>query len=205
MTDYAVKVTVRNGRILSKMKERGIKSQAELARLSGQPLAQVNSLVTMRKPAKLPNGDWPDSVYAISSALWCEPEDLFTELQQERSLPKNNKEIFVTEDAAKQLFSGNDIEQTAIVKNTVEHLLSHTSLTDREIYIVKAITCDGRTLRDLGEEFNLSGQRILSINAKAMRKLKWKANELGLKTNHRKFTNAYGQDWHGPSIAFYNA
>ena len=43
--EYAVKISIRNGLILRRMKELGIKSQVELAKLAGLGVQEVNSLI----------------------------------------------------------------------------------------------------------------------------------------------------------------
>ena len=76
MTDFAVKVTVRNARILRAMKAQGFNTQADLARFIGTEPGRIGELLSFKKKP-IANGDWSSLAMDISSALRTEPEHLW--------------------------------------------------------------------------------------------------------------------------------
>ena len=172
--EYAVKVTVRNGLILRRMKELGIKSQTELARLSGLSITALNSLVTLRKaPRNKITGEWVDTAFSLSSALQVEPEELWTETQQGMALKRNSYEINMGEEEVQRLASGESADKLAIGSER-SRVLSKAlnSLTPREEQVVRRRFFDEDILEDIAHDWDVSKDRIRQIEAKALRKLK---------------------------------
>lgn len=67
MTDYSVKVSVRNGRILRMMREHGIATQAELARRAGLRMTDVNQIVNLRRKPIGAKGQFFESVERMAA------------------------------------------------------------------------------------------------------------------------------------------
>ena len=175
MTDeYAVKVTVRNGLILRRMKALGIKSQVELAKRAGISHQVLNSLITLRKaPRNTYTGEWIDAAFALSSALQVEPEELWSSAQQGMALKRNSYELNMGEEEVKQLASGENADKLALGSERSRILKRALgTLTPREEQIVRRRFFEEETLGEIATDWNVTTGRALQVEAKALRKLK---------------------------------
>lgn len=188
MSDYAVKVTIRNGRILARIRAAGFQSVAKFAKKHGLPYTSLMQLLGMRR-APMWRGDWLPIVYDVSSALHCEPEEMFTDLQRTAALKKNSFETSMSEHEFVALASEATPERQ--VEQTQMQRLLHDGmkkLTEREAKVVALRfglngdppkTCaeiakitDTEISTGAGNYRGLSGVRIQQIEAKALRKLR---------------------------------
>jgi RNA polymerase sigma factor (sigma-70 family) len=169
--EYLVKVTIRNNLIVRQMKKLGIKTQTELAKLSGlQPITVGKLIGLKRRPLHALTGEWLDTAFALSAALHVEPEELWTEKQRGMALDSNTREVSMSEDAVMQLASGDRLEHNVIASKLVADAL--TTLSPREQDIIQARFFDGETLEEIGDRQGVSRGRIQQLEAKAIRKLK---------------------------------
>lgn len=171
MSEYLVKVTIRNNLILRRMKQLGIKSQSELAKRSGLPNTTVSELIRMkRRPVHVISGEWLDVAFALSSALQTEPEELWTQTQRGMALESNSREVDMSEEAVMQLASGDDLERRVLSSKVLNEAME--VLTPREQDILHRRFFKEETLREIGDDYGISADRINQIEHKALRKLK---------------------------------
>jgi RNA polymerase sigma factor (sigma-70 family) len=169
--EYLVKVTIRNNLIVRQMKKLGIKTQTELAKLSGlQPITVGKLIGLKRRPLHALTGEWLDTAFALSAALHVEPEELWTEKQRGMALDSNTREVSMSEDAVMQLASGDRLEHNVIASKLVADAL--TTLSPREQDIIHRRFFEGETLEEIGDRQGVSRGRIQQLEAKALRKLK---------------------------------
>jgi len=172
MSDYAISIKVRNGRIRRKMAECGFSSVNELCRKSGLRPTQIGALLNLKLPPLTQTGSWRRSAAALADVLGCTCEELFSERQRTLALRANHGECFITEagllklsgrverplleNPGEQLLEGAD-EQTKI--EVVRRALDGLKLTARDRRIIEShfgIGCEEKTLADLALEFNVS-------------------------------------------------
>lgn len=172
--EYAVKVSVRNGLILRRMKALGIKSQAELAKLSGLSVMAVSDIITLKRaPRSKISGDWLDAAYALSSALQVEPEDLWTETQSQLELRRNNHEVYMGEEDLKRLSTDGGVERLVLDGERRKIITKTlTSLRPREEYVVRRRFFNGDLLEDIAKDMGCQKERVRQIEVTALRKLK---------------------------------
>jgi DNA-binding CsgD family transcriptional regulator len=177
--DYHVKVKVRNGRIIGRMREVGIPSLAELSRRSGVTQQVIGKIVGMKELPRRQNGEWRDAVMSISSALHCEPETLFNEQQSTTPLRQNGGETFMDIEQVTTLMGGSDTLEAVENRQTASRFLA--ILNPRERAVVEA-HMHGATYDEIGDELGVTRERIRQIEAKAIRKMigtakpKWGTN-----------------------------
>ena len=181
--EYAVKVTVRNGLILRQMKKLGIRTQTELAKLSGIHPTILGTLIGLKKrPVNPKTGEWLDSAFALSAALQVEPEELWTEKQRGMALESNSREVSMSEDAVAQLASGNGTEQMVQEVLTSEKISKVLlTLTPRHESIIRRKFFEGDTTENIAKDWGISRGRVHQIEAKALRILKHPRNSKLLK------------------------
>jgi hypothetical protein len=202
MSDYAISVKVRNGRIRRKIAECGFSSVNELCRKSGLHPRQVGALLNLKLPPLTATGRWRRSAAALAEVLGCTCEDLFSETQRTLALRDNHGETFITEtgflelsrrverplleNPGEQLLEDAD-EQTKI--RVVRRALDGLNLAARDRTLIKrhfGIGCEGRTLVDLALEHDVSYQSVKSRLSRALRRLR--GDKLSV---HRALLQAY--------------
>lgn len=174
MSEYSVKVSVRNNLIIQRMKQIGILSQTELGNISGLGQRIVNHFVNMkRRPVDYWSGEWTDEAFTLSAALQTEPEYLWTEKQRGMALERNWREISMSEDAVMQLATGQGTEQ--IVQGVLDAEAvgrAIQTLDEREQKVITGRFFEDKTLDDLGDVLGVSRERVRQIENRALRKLK---------------------------------
>src|SRR6202043_1653611 len=97
VSDYAISVKVRNGRIRRKIAECGFSSVNELCRKSGLRPENIGALLNLKLPPLTRAGRWRRSAAALAEVLGCTCEELFSETQRTLALRDNRGECFITE------------------------------------------------------------------------------------------------------------
>lgn len=172
MSDYNLKITTRNGRILRLMREAGYETQTALAKACATSHIAVNAIITMRHKPKLLNGEWSETVMRMAAALRCMPDDMFTETQATGALVHNTFEVDMTEGQFTQLTgSSEDMERLASARMVTDKLIN--GLPDERMKsIVRAIS-EGETHNEIGQTFGISGGRVAQIEAQAFRRMRY--------------------------------
>jgi hypothetical protein len=97
MSDYAISVKVRNGRLWRKIAECGFSSVSELCRKSGLHPQRTGALLNLKLAPLTEAGCWRRSAADLAEALGCTCEELFSETQRTLALRDNRRECFITE------------------------------------------------------------------------------------------------------------
>jgi len=188
MSDYAISIKVRNGRIRRKMAECGFSSVNELCRKSGLHPEQIGALLNLKVPPLTQSGSWRRSAAALADVLGCTCEELFSESQRTLALRDNRGECFITEagmlklsgrverpllgNPGEQLLEDAD-EQTKI--EVVRRALDGLNLTARDRRIIEShfgIGCGERTLADLALELGVSRSSVWRSLRRALGRLR---------------------------------
>ena len=187
MSDYAISVKVRNGRIRRKIAECGFGSVSELCRKSGLSQHQIGALLNLKLPPLTEAGGWRHSAAALAEVLGCTCEELFSETQRTLALRDNRGECFITEtgflklsgrverplleNPGEQLLEDAD-EQTKI--EVIRRALDGLNLAARERRIIEShfgIGCEERSLGDLALEHQVSYHFVKSRVSRVLSKL----------------------------------
>jgi hypothetical protein len=169
--DFAVKITVKNNRIIRAMINAGVKSFSELARLSMTAPTEIGKIVSF-KDTPIRNGEWREIAYSISSALHCEPEDLWPD--HIKNLQSKKGYVQLTMDQA-EIESLGAPQQREIDKPALMKLLN--SVNEMEAIAIVEHLAYGETAATVGSKLGMNGQgvtgrRATKIVAKGLRKIK---------------------------------
>ena len=182
MSDYRIKVTIRNAKILRALEDAGFTSQAEFSRFSGTHLQDLNALIGMRRSPMTRGGTFTESAKALMAGLCCSPEELWTEDQLFLTLEKNTVETDVCTEIAKQLMSP-IVENNPLLINIEKDVSAALEvLTTRERKIIKMRYYNSMTLDEIGEREGVTRSRISEIERRALRKLRHPTNNEQLKS-----------------------
>lgn len=180
--DYFATVKIQQGRLISAMKEAGIKNVNELARLTGVAQATLSNMINFKVSPVLRSGEWNKNVIIVCNALGYSPEDLFP-VHLHHTAPVNKVSSFIE----RQQLSGaipkqiGQCESMEIddMKNAVSSILD--TLSEKEQIVLRARFWDDKTLTQVADDLNLSLERVRQIEAKAFRKLKHPSRSFKLK------------------------
>jgi hypothetical protein len=179
MTDFAVKVTVRNARILRAMKAQGFDSNADLARFIGTDASRVGELLNFkRKP--IANGDWSSLAMDISSALRIEPEHLWPHHMRDLLTARNSVEAEIDAEQLAQLAAPCSLE---VDKPLLAKLISVVTHPRRRAMIEARFGLTGepeQTLEDIAKDYGVTRERIRQNEMKAFREMREKARRMGI-------------------------
>lgn len=168
MDDFNVKLTVRNARLLSAIRE-SYGSAAELSRQMGEAQSAVAALVTMRiKPFN--SKGWTRLAENVAFMLSKQPDELWPEHMREVKLAKSSAELELGLREVQELTSGVSSE----VRLSREKVLSDFTgkLKPRHREAVNLYYFENRTFAEIGEQLNVSKARASQIVQTALRKMK---------------------------------
>jgi len=178
--DFNIKVTVRNGRLLSAIRE-NYDSVAAFARALGRNAQTVNKLVTMtEKPFKTKG--WTDLALDIAAFLRKDPEDLWPEYMKEVQLPRSTAELSADLNEVQAIQNSNSPEKQIAQLDAVRELAG--GLTPRELNVIRCRFVDEMTLHEVAKQEGVSSERLRQIEAKALRKMRGRAVRKGFVNKH---------------------
>jgi RNA polymerase sigma factor (sigma-70 family) len=188
--DFSIKVTVRNGRLLSAIRE-NYDSVAAFARASGKSAQRLNSLVTMReKPFKTKG--WTELALDVATFLNKDPEELWPEYMREVQLQRCTAELNADLNEVQAIQSSASLEKQIAQLDAVKLLAD--ALNPRELQAIKYRFVDQLTLDEAGEKLGVSRERMRQIECKALRKMRMRAVKRGFLNTHDVWRTVERQD-----------
>lgn len=187
VNEYRIKVTVRNNLILNAIEGAGYKSVSEFCRSVGIHKTALTELIAMRTPPINQSGEFSDNAKALMEELCVLPTDLWTTEQLTLKLKRNSAQRDVSSEGMRAALGMHaeellelmlpDAPDEAVLKHEMVSVVEEQleSLTPREASVLRmryGIGCEEHTLDEIGDKFDITGQRIRQIEAKALRKLK---------------------------------
>ena len=187
MGDYAVKITIKNGRILSRMRACGIESLAELARRAGISYPILVQIVALKRRPVGRRGEWLAGLENVAGVLQCDVDDLFSDAQREMALERNSGEVYMGEPEVMALTTGNP-ERAYWIKTEAQRLLS--ALPDERTKTVVLRRMDGETFDEIAHDMGVCRERVRQIEQRAIRVMRQKARVNG---GSRLWAGAFGE------------
>jgi RNA polymerase sigma factor (sigma-70 family) len=176
MSDYRVRISVRNARLLRAIERAGHRPGAQFAATVGISYygALLPYLNLTRSPLT-PDGLLRECAWNLCDFLNASPSDLWSDAQLS-PLKKNHSSIDLDADSVQALVCGSATTDPL-------QLASHTqagrilqdainSLTPREANVIREHFFVGSTLDEIAETMDITRERVRQIENKALRKLR---------------------------------
>jgi RNA polymerase sigma factor (sigma-70 family) len=178
MSDYRVRISIRNERLLSAIEEAGYPSARQCSIANGYPEPFVGQLVSgSRKPLDVKTGKPTKFCKEILKILGKNIEDCFTP-RQLQGFKKSSYQIKVDEKELKQLVSEHKNEGGTLLESELDKKITQVlsnRLGPREEKMIRMHYGLGKykehTKTELAKYYNLSDDRIGQILKKAIFKL----------------------------------
>lgn len=176
MSDYRLKITVRNARLLRAIESSGHKPGEKFAKAAG--VSYVSVLLPYLNLTRSPvdeNGLLRGDAWDLCDFLGASPSDLWADSQLE-PLQKNYSSTDLDDYELESLFLGRSIDDPMELasKSEAARILGDTlnTLTTRESEVVQELYMKDKTLSEAGEAMDVTRGRIRQLEANAMRKLR---------------------------------
>jgi|TARA_R110000782_G_scaffold8666_2_gene28084 RNA polymerase sigma factor (sigma-70 family) len=178
MSDYRVRISIRNERLLSAIEEAGYSSARQCSIANGYKDYLIGNLVNGSiKPLDSKTGKPTKFCKEVLEILGKSIEDCFTP-RQLQGFKKNSYQVKVDEKELKQLVSEHKNQGDTLLESDLDKKISEvlsTRLTPRQEKIVRMHfglgKYKGHTITELAKYYNLSTSRVGQILDKAIRKL----------------------------------
>ena len=179
--EYRVKVSVSNNLLVQAIENAGYKNQSDFARAIDCNASYVNMLCGLRISPMTREGEFTKAANQVMEALGACPTDLWTEEQLTMNLKKSSSWSVMGREELNELMNGAPkslLESVAgqELKKAMDE--SRKSLTFREQRIIGLRFDDDKTLEEVGKEVGLTRQRVRDIEARALRKLRLRGDQL---------------------------
>lgn len=179
--EYRVKVSVSNNLLIQAIENAGYKNQSEFARAIGCGTSYVNMLCGLRISPMTREGEFTKGANQVMEGLGACPTDLWTEEQLTMNLKKSSSWSVMGREELNELMNGapksllESVAGQELKRNMDE---ARKTLTFREQRIIGLRFDDDKTLDETGKEVGLTRQRVRDIEAKALRKLRLRGEQL---------------------------
>ena len=177
MSDYRIRVSIRNNRLLKAMEAKGFKSAAQFERSYGfRGYAMIN-LINGSIPPLDKNGEIKHFVKEILDILEINITDAFTE-KQLQAFKKNTFTIEAKESQLMQLTSARKPLEMNLIEGDVNKLIKNLLSTLPKNYeqVIRMYMFENKKKCEIALELNLSSSRIDQMVEKGIKKLKTTSN-----------------------------
>jgi len=177
MTDYRVRVTIRNNRILKAIEAKGFSSVQKFCEQYKLNYVGVNSIINGSREPLSEKGEIKELVKEILDILEISLDKAFTE-KQLKGFKKNSFTIEAKESQLIQIAEMKKPLEISLMEKDIRTLIDTYvySLPEKHRKVVRGVIYENRTLDDLGTELKVSRERVRQIFKKAILKLRTSEN-----------------------------
>lgn len=174
MSDYVIHAKLKNANLLRRILATS-KNVAEFCRDHNLSQSEIGDLINLKIPALLQTRGWRTTALKLADIFGCLPDELFVEEQQTLHLLTN--QVMIERSRREILESRGSLERLERSIDTKRLLGVLTgALNEREERVVKMLHMEGKTLREIGAELKVTQERVRQVEAKAMQKMRKRAN-----------------------------
>lgn len=177
MSDYRVKITIKNARLLRAIEAAGYRAGPAFAELAGVNYSGVLlPYLNLTRSPLTEDGLLRECAWDLCDFLSASPSDLWSD-DQLVPLKKNSAVIEMEGEYVKALASGCRPEKTQMRIASIDQARQLINkeilkLTEREQHVISKRFYDESTRVEIAEELNISVARVMQIEQKALRKLR---------------------------------
>jgi hypothetical protein len=172
--DFAVKISVRNGRLLRAIREAGFKTLADFTRAVGCQYGSFQHLLAFKRTPLLRTGEWSDLAQDIAVVLRCRPEDLWPEYLREVRLRQSSREVDMSLEEVREIAAP---RETLVDRERMEGLLEPLDPRSRQV-VTLLYGLDGEdehSRQQVASLLSVSPCRIHQLEARAIRRMRQRA------------------------------
>lgn len=171
MSDFNVKVSVRNARLLRAIRVRA-SSVAEFCRAYSLPYSEVVALVGLRVEPIKEDGTLKTVPERLLSALGMEAEEIWPRHMERIKLAKSSAEMELSAPQVCALMNRDDAEKRLMQRELLARWTKDLNLSDAEV-LGRRIA--GETLEEVAKDFGVTRERIRQKEMRALRNLRKRA------------------------------
>ena len=177
MSDYRIRVSIRNNRLLKAMEAKGFKSAAQFERSYGLRKYAMIGLVNGSRPPLNKKGEITPFVKEILDILEINITDAFTE-KQLQGFKKNTFTIEAKESQLMQLTSARKPLEMNLIESDVNKLVKNllSTLPERYQIAIQMNLFENKSLKDVADILKVSRARAQQIVLKGINRLKTTSN-----------------------------
>lgn len=177
MTDYRVKTSVKNNRILMHIESAGYPSVLSFATANGISVVAIYDYINLKRAAMTKRGRWTHVALKMAEALHTDPDCLFSEQQRDMALPRNSAERVYSEQRFMELARSTP-ELLALdhqADDALDKVLKQVLTEKQQKVLAWRFGLRGNeehTLKEVGKKLDVSNQRVRQIENSAFRQLR---------------------------------
>lgn len=178
MSDYQVKVVIRNNRLLKAIKAKGFSSPTDLARKYKITGTKIINIISGRTKPLDRNGELRHYVKDLLDIIDLTVEQAFTE-RQLQGFKKHRFVFEAKETDLLQIMSENKKPlEISMMEKDVKYLIDNylSTLPERYEKVIRGIIYSGKNFTDLSKELNITVERTRQIYMRGITKLRTTEN-----------------------------
>lgn len=180
INSYEIQLKIKNAPLLNMMRENGLKTAADLSRASGINQSTLGKVLNLSAPAySASTNQKTKATAALCDLFGCLPEEIYPHEHLYDALAQNTFTAQVTQDTMLQLSRGGRDPLLLLEENRTERrdtfsdiIDSCSALTERQKGILTLRFQNGLTLKEVGENYGVTIDRIRQIIEQALRKMR---------------------------------
>ena len=172
MSDFRVDIRVRNNLLLSAIENSFCKTIAGVSEMGGPSLNVIYGYVNLKRSPLDSFGNWQPSALCICDVIGVLPDEVFTEAHYE-ALKTNRAQFVADMGDINRLIESKD-PLTMLEEKESKELIwdALETLHPREKLVLQLRNVDDLTLAEIGKRLDVTGNRVMQIEGKALRKLR---------------------------------
>jgi DNA-directed RNA polymerase sigma subunit (sigma70/sigma32) len=177
MSDYRVKVTIRNNRLLKAIEKKGFRSVQQFCDQYKLNYIGANQYINGNKKPLNREGEVKESLKQLLDILEISLEKAFTDKQLE-GFKKNSFTIEAQESHLMQIAQLKKPLEISMMEKDIKTLLDTCiySLPENYRRVVRGIIYENKTLEDLGKELNVGRERARQLYKRGILRLRTSEN-----------------------------